>query len=499
MRKIYFLLFLFIINKAMPQAGELDPNFGVAGFFISDDEELDTGDGMAILPDNSIIMIGGHDHFSCIKLSPNGVLDTSFDTDGKAYVTFEGLNAGAYDIAIQPDGKIILAGCTYLVGGEYHTTIARLNADGSLDTTFNGTGSLTFDYNAQEKNYCYSVALQTDGKIVVAGHTGSSGATDFAMARINPDGTFDNNFGNNGKLTLNILGSDYAKSVLIQPDGKILVCGYSYPGPVCSFAVVRLTSTGDLDNTFNGDGIMTTKVASSYGNDTVQDMALQADGKIVVLSDCYIGSHQIIGAIRLTTAGELDTTFSGDGKFSTTMNNTSDFPKGVAIQPDGKIILAGSYYNGNGSGTSIFAIRLTTGGDLDTSFSGDGKANFLPPNGNGPVVYDTKLQSTGQILISGYSGGNNFMIARIFTGNELGLTELESNTVGFYPNPVAQTINFTEDIAEASIFSLDGKLVAKQKNTFGQMDVSNLQEGIYIIETKTTEDKINQQQLVIKR
>lgn len=480
----------------LPQAGNLDLGFANSGFFISDNEDLDYGQCVYVLPDDKILMAGGNDYFSALKLLPNGAYDTSFGTDGKLLIPLDGFDGNVSDIAVQPDGKIILAGHTYILGGNYYSTIVRLNPNGTMDTTFNGTGKLTFDFN-QDRNQLYAVALQQDGKIVVAGSAGNSSSSDFVVARINTDGTLDSTFDNDGKKEISILGIDYGKDLKIQPDGKILICGYSYPGPHCDFAVVRLNTDGTFDNTFSGDGIATTKVASSYGNDTVQNMALQDDGKILVLADSYVGLRQIIGVIRLTSAGELDPTFSGDGKFSGSMNNTTDYPRALAIQSDGKILIANSFYVPDVN-RHLGLMRLTSAGELDTTFSGDGKTDFEVPLNNGCSVYDMKLQSTGQILVAG-TAINDFMLARIFSGNELATPQWENKSANFYPNPAMDEINFPKAITEVKIFSLDGKLVAEQKNTFGQMDISNLQEGMYLIRTKTSDAKISQQKLVVKR
>lgn len=495
MKKVYVFLFLFSLSILFgQQSGELDPNFGVSGFVITNDENLDTGDDITVLSNDQIIMVGGYDNFTAIKLMPDGNYDMTFGNEGKIIINFEGYNAGATDVLVQPDGKIIMAGNVFNPGGEYNFGIIRLNSDGTLDTTFNGTGKQIFDFN-ENINFLEAVVIQSDGKILVAGQSGQYANADFAIARINSDGTFDTSFANNGKFEVNIQGDDRAKGMLLQQDGKIIIGGSSYPvGSSYSwFAAIRLTTSGQLDTTFSTDGKALAKI-SQFGNDTVYDIALQADGKILLLADSYISGSQDFGVVRFTTLGELDTTFSGDGKFTTSMINTSDYCNAIIEQPDGKILLAGSYYTTPESKMAV--IRLTSSGELDSSFNSDGKASFVVPGNNGVSVYDMKLQSTGQILVSGYAQ-NNFMLARIFSGNELLETAQWNNSNNtLYPNPASDKIYFDENVNSVTIYSGDGKKIIEQ-DIPTHVDVSNLAKGIYFINIKTVDNKHLKRKIII--
>ncbi|WP_309640138.1 T9SS type A sorting domain-containing protein [Flavobacterium sp.] len=494
MRKIYTSLLLFSITVAFPQSGELDLNFGVSGFLITQNEDLDTGHSLTVMPNDQIVMVGGYDNFTAIKLMADGTYDNTFGTQGQLLVNFAGYNAAGKEVVVQPDGKIIIAGDVFTPGGIYFFGVVRLNPDGNLDNSFNGTGKLVFDFD-EDMNYLSGVALQPDGKIVVTGQAGTYSSADYVAARINADGTLDNSFGINGKQRINVQGDDRGTCMALQPDGKILIGGFSYPvaSSNCWFAAVRLTTDGQLDTTFSTDGKAVAKVASSYGNDTVYDMTLQPDGKILMAADSYIGASQDVGIVRFTTNGDLDNTFSGDGRFSINMVGTSDYCNAIVVQPDGNILVAGSYYTT--PERNMFVIRLTPGGELDITFNSDGKANFVVPEDNGVSVYDMKLQSTGQILVSGYAL-NDFMIARIFSGTELSTQQWDINKVSFYPNPATNEIYFTENIATVCIYTLDGKKIAGQKNSSIKMDVSHLMKGIYLIDIETAEKTIVHQKLV---
>ncbi|RZJ30710.1 MAG: T9SS type A sorting domain-containing protein, partial [Flavobacterium sp.] len=310
---------------------------------------------------------------------------------------------------------------------------------------------------------------------------------------LNNDGTFDTTFDSDGKQTINIQSDDRCTCIALQPDGKIVLGGFSYPtmSNTSWFAAVRLTSDGQPDASFSGDGKAVAKIG--FGNDTVYDMALQPDGKILLAADSYIPNSQDIGVVRFTTAGELDTTFSGDGKFNTTFNNTTDYVNAIAVQPDGKILVGGSFYDA--SSRKMGLLRLTADGILDTSFSTDGKADYVVPGGNGVSVYDMKLQSTGQILMSGYAQ-NDFMLARILSGNELGVAQFDSDAAGFYPNPARNEISFKELTNATSIFNANGQKVLDIAAGSISADVSALQTGIYMFETVDASGNIGHRKLI---
>lgn len=496
MRKIYTFLLLLSITLVFSQSGELDLNFGVSGFMITDNLELDSGHSLTVLPNDQIIMVGGNDNFTAIKLMADGTYDNTFGTQGQLLVNFEGYQASGKEVIVQPNGKIIIAGDVFILGGTSFFGVIRLNENGTLDNSFNGSGKLVFDFN-EVKNYFGGVALQPDGKIVVTGQAGIYASADYVAARINADGTFDNSFGTNGKQRINVQGDDRGTCMAIQTDGSILIGGSSYPvgSSNCWFAVIRLNGDGQIDTTFSTDGKALAKVASSFGNDSVYDMALQPDGKILMAADSYIGASQDVGVVRFTTNGDLDNTFSSDGRFSINMVGTSDYCNAIVVQPDGNILVAGSYYTT--PERNMFVIRLTPTGELDTTFSSDGKANFIVPFDNGVSVHDMKLQSTGQILVSGVAL-YDFMIARIFSGNELSTQQWSTNKVSFYPNPAMQEIYFTENILNVYIFTLDGKKLTEQRNCSGKMNVSNLMEGIYLIDFETIDGFSYHKKLFIK-
>jgi uncharacterized delta-60 repeat protein len=190
--------------------------------------------------------------------APPGNLDTTFDGDGLVTTNFAAA-AEARGLAIQGDGKIVVAGRVDAPGSR-DFALARYNTDGSLDPALDTDGKVTTDFDAG-LDFGYAVAIQADGKIVTAGYADVSGSRDFALARYNPDGSLDTAFDGDGKVTTDFAGSaDVAWGMVIQGDGKIVVAGLADVSGTGDFALARYNPDGSLDTAFEGDGRVTTDV-----------------------------------------------------------------------------------------------------------------------------------------------------------------------------------------------------------------------------------------------
>jgi len=223
---------------------------------------------------------GGAGGFALARYNADGSLDTSFDGDGKLTTDFGG--GVAYGVALQPDGKIVAVGYVAGFGGEGDFALARYNADGSLDTSFSGDGTQTTDVGGDER--ASDVAIQRDGKIVAVGSSYSfiGSSTDVVVARYNPDGSLDPSFGTlfPGLQLTSVSGTDHAAGVALQPDGKIVAVGAA----VEDFLLARYDSNGSPDATFSDDGTQTTDFG---GSDGAGGVAFQPDGKIVAAGTTY--------------------------------------------------------------------------------------------------------------------------------------------------------------------------------------------------------------------
>ncbi|MEE9294854.1 MAG: delta-60 repeat domain-containing protein, partial [Phycisphaerae bacterium] len=266
-------LFVLVLlpEVCLAQAGTLDPTFGDGGLVTTDflGSSRDVGrDVVAIQADGKIVVVGqtsdaGGSDFAVARYNADGSLDASFDGDGKLTTDFAGAGDIANSVAIQADGKIVVAGRASISGPDFDFAVARYNADGSLDTSFDGDGKLTTDF-AGSTDLALSVAIQADGKIVVAGQASTFGTGSFAVARYNADGTLDAGFDGDGKLTTDFAGrGEVAKSVAIQADGKIVAAGETFTDTGFVFALARYNADGSLDASFDGDGKLTTDFAGS--------------------------------------------------------------------------------------------------------------------------------------------------------------------------------------------------------------------------------------------
>ncbi|MGW4896970.1 calcium-binding protein [Kitasatospora sp. NPDC004240] len=317
--------------------GSLDTGFGTGGKVTTDFAGgSDEARGLAVQADGKIVAVGrsevpegGFGWFSLARYNTDGSLDTGFDTDGKAVVDFgTGGADDAFGVAVQGDGKIVAAGLT---GGD--VALARLNADGTLDTGFDTDGRVTTDFDGGA-DAARAVAVQGDGKIVAAGYTGTGTNYDFVLARYTTTGGLDTGFSGDGKVATTFGGVEFAHAVALQPDGKIVAAGYTGN----DFALARYTTTGDLDGGFDTDGRVTTDFG---GGEVAYGVAVQPGGAIVAVGATAVGGGSDFALARYTSGGGLDTGFSGDGRVTTDFGGGFDQALGTAVQPDGRIVAAG--------------------------------------------------------------------------------------------------------------------------------------------------------------
>ena len=382
-------------------AGAFDPTFGTNGKVTTA-----IGAGAVVLqPDGKIVVAGSSyndtdSDFALARYNSNGTLDTTFSTDGLLTTDFNGDDDWGSAVALQLDGKIVLAGYSFN-GSNNDFALARYNSSGTLDTTFSTDGMLTTDFNG-DWDYGYAVAVQTDGKIIVAGtSTNSSSGEDFTLARYNSDGTLDTTFSTDGMVTTDFFGdSDGGYAIALQPDGKIVVAGNAYDAGWYRdhFALARYNSDGTLDTTFGGDGKVAIEI-SIYG-DQVRAVILQPDGKIVLAgysNTRYAGWNFALA--RFTSTGSLDTTFGSGGIVTTSIGTDSDRAYAVALQPDGKIVMTGYSYN-DINGQVIPLVRYTSAGTLDATFGVNGIVTF-DFGGEWDSGNALAIQPDGKIIVAG--------------------------------------------------------------------------------------------------
>ena len=326
-----------------------------------------------------------------------------------------------YSVAVQPDGKSVVGGYSWN-GSSYDFVVTRYNLDGSLDSTFGSGDGIATIAVGTGNDLGYSVTLQPDGKILLAGASHNGVDNDFALTRLNNDGTLDVTFGGgDGIVTTDIaVNNDYARAMALQADGKIVLAGFANTGANNNFALVRYNSDGSVDTSFDGDGIVTTAVPIFSSH--IDAIALQADGKIVVLGDAQDGSGSDFAVVRYNTNGSLDTSFGGTGIVITAIGtgSGSDSPQSLVVQADGKILAGGTAYNGTDFDFAV--ARYNSNGTLDTSFGGGDGISTIPIGSGNDSAYGMAVLPDGKIILSGKSNNgsdDDFAVARLNSDGSL--------------------------------------------------------------------------------
>ncbi len=500
-----------------------------------------------------------------IKAQISGSLDPTFGSNGKVITSFARGHDQAHAVLVQADGKIVSAGLSVPDSNAYrqHMALARHNTDGTLDNTFGRNGKVTTVFGVSSA--IQAITLQNDGKIIAAGYTSDSTAESrFAVVRYWPSGVLDTTFGDKGRVSTNFGPySSWASAIMVQPDGKILVGGIHYTFAAFNFnglvALARYTTAGVLDSTFNATGKIIQDVHKQYA-DLPKSIALQADNKIVICGDSESPFNNGIDVwdpldmfiMRYNTNGSLDSSFNNKGILTeeetqacvvkildsgkllvagNTDQRTHNFQlrrfnsngsidatfnfdaptygtaTDMLVQRDGKIILVGTGYNPTTYQSNFTLFRCHADGNLDNAFGTNGKVITQLP-----LLYEyygkIAQQNDGKILACGYSKiGSQFHFNLIRYNNTFGNVATKAIATAItplmvYPNPMSNTVTIA--LKEASlttnaslrvrIVDVAGRVVLSNNfdsqliNDKLTLDVTGLITGSYILEV-TSGDK----------
>ncbi|WP_442510878.1 VCBS domain-containing protein [Novipirellula sp. SH528] len=355
---------------------------------------FDLGFNSVVQADGKIVMVGSSyftdNDITVVRFNTNGTLDLTFGGgDGIATLDAGGGELGM-DVALQADGRIVVAGTR-----DSDLIVARFTATGVLDTTFDSDGYAITDVNGTDS--ASGIAIQSDGKIVVLGNT-DAGGNNFSVVRYNTDGSLDTTFSGDGKVEIDFGASsdDVANSILIQSDGKIVVAGKSNN----QFALARLTSGGVLDTSFDSDGLVTTDFG--VGDETISGLAQQSDGKIIAAGTANLD----IALARYNTDGSLDTSFDGDGLQTSDLGAT-ERAYSVALTSTEKIVVSG-ITDLMGS-NDVMLQRYNADGSLDTGFNTTGTV-ITVANATNEYAYSAQVLGNGAISIAGNMQNNGFLL-----------------------------------------------------------------------------------------
>lgn len=387
----------------------------------------------------------------------SGSPDNSFGTGGSTWSSTGGLSSIAMAVILQPDGKVVAGGSIGL-GNDWHFALARYNPSGSLDTTFDSDGWATASFSDGGYETAYALALQPDGKIIAAGGADTS----YALARFDPDGSLDTTFGTNGKVSGAIsAGYDSFAGVALASDGKIVGAGVAYDGGGNYAALVaRYNSDGSPDTRFGTGGIVVYDNSTTGSYEAAEEVTVLSDLSIVTAGQVVKSGKRYIALAKFSSDGIPDNAFSS---FVGAAGGDSA-AYGLAVQPDGKIVVGGYTTNVAGTDEGIVALRVLANGTLDSTFGTGGIAySLLGPSFD--RAYGLALQTDGKIVLAGKAtegGEEKFLIARYTSA---GVLDADFGTNGV----TTLALNTGDDGAEGVVIQPDGKIVAVGYTSVGSL------------------------------
>lgn len=494
--KSFISSFLLFTTPLFAQDGVLDKSFGNNGIATTDLNNLHDGfTAMALQDDDKIILLGrtgtGIPEAVIIRYNEDGSIDSTFGSNGIVSTPLAGAQLNA--VKVQNDGKILVAGSF-----QNDFLVSRFTTDGQLDTAFGTNGIVITDYfknivgSSQDRINC--INLQNDGKILVGGYAKYYSDYPYAIARYNIDGSLDTSFGLGGKTIVNHdfnLASGYKEiyDLAVTPEGKIYAVGETsnfWTVKTTNQTIARFNSDGTSDLSLGGTGEHYFELSDKSSFKAVK---LQDDGKLVLAGNLGV----TLTITRMNENGDLDTTFSNDGRDSPKIGSSATFSRSVSIQPDGKIIVSGSMF-GALSYYQPVIIRYLSNGKLDTTFSDNGISKILVSNSNHGGGFSL-LQPNGKLLVGGdfSNSTSDLYLFCLTTGVKLSTESFVNSKFISYPNPAKNFITIVSNENENfvyRIFDVSGKLIKKGENkTNENIDIQNLQKGNYILQLKNENSK----------
>lgn len=446
------------------------PTFDSGGGYVTtaiSSSGTDIGYEMTIQPDGKILVVGESgkgsvNDFALARYNADGSLDTSFGGgDGKVTTDLGGLRDEAYAVKLQDDGKILVAGYSNN-GSKLVTALARYNSDGSLDTSFGGgAGFITSDYGPGDHEG-WSLAIQADGKILVASESHDGTFYNATTARYLSDGTLDSTYGGGaGFITLESgsTGTLWDIDIKVQPDGKIVYVGAINNGSDNDIMLIRSNNDGTPDLSFGGVGYVTTDISGE--NDYGYNIGIQSDGKIVISGATWNGSNYDYVVLRYNVDGTLDNSFAGGQGFATLDFGDEDDAWGMSLQADGKIVLAGEVKTG--SDFSFGIVRYTSNGTLDNSFGGGDGIVTSALGSQSAKAWAVNVLADGKIVAVGersIGSKDDFAVVRFNSNGTFdptfgGTSSLNGNPP-FIEGGAAVILDGDVDVSDAEMDALNG-------------------------------------------
>ena len=403
-------------RRLLVSPGSFDVTFGLDGDGVASVAVAaqDVAKAIALQSDGKVVLAGstqlspnGNKLFAYSRLTASGLVDQAFANSGTGFVDFGQNTSGADSVEITIDQKLVLIGRS---SDANELLVAKLRSNGSLDPTFSTDGRVVIPFD--DPFFPTSLAVTSDSKILVAGFLRRPKFNDVAtIMRLQSNGDIDTSFGNNGRLFYESPVRSSFSDIEVLPDGRIVVVGSTYNEQLQTTnaydtLAVRLLSSGEYDPGFGNQGAAVVDIGGQY--DDANSIAVQADGKLLIAGDARVNNIRTIYAIRLDQSGELDNAFGIAGKVILDLAGDNDRVSSVQITGDNKILIAGE------TSTDGYVLRLQSNGEGDGSF------------GEGGIVLDARLQSVGPIALQ-----NDGNIVGVFGNDPLGSSPVDKGFLSF--------------------------------------------------------------------
>ena len=482
------LIFAFAINTSAQIPGMVDSSFNGNGKVIYDFGFHENLTDVKVQPfDQKVVTVGTAltPSFSgkllAIRLLPNGAFDTTFNDSG--IVVIPNFNESyAYETIIKDDGKILIAGTAADPNFIFSTLCMQLNSDGSLDSTFGINGFATPRFFAGDE-FANGMALQADGKIVLAGSVLDAGGHNMpSLVRLNQNGSLDTTFGVGGVAIISVTEIDNKfNNVFLQADGKIVASGHFDQGLTLSgqfdfdILVARFTADGIIDSTFGTSGITLTPVSVDYIEDAL-GMKQSADGGIVISGFTTLPDFSFdMILVKYDSVGVLVPTFGSSGivQFD---NDIQDVGYDVTIQSNGKILVGGTSGGFFFDDRDFLLMRYDANGQVDTTFGNDGLV-LTPIMNDFDEANAITLQADGKIILAGKANNgsqNDLALVRYWNDVSTGISEInQSTTVSLYPNPTKSGNSIVIEWNESASSNIQLMLMDGFGRTIDQIQIKN--------------------------
>lgn len=502
------ILVIYLTTGFCQVPGDFDVSFGANGKILHN-APLYTNGIICITTQNDgkILAVGSKNYlkYFVMRLNSDGTIDTSFGQNGTVEDSLLG-EAWGHDVKVDALGKILVTGYTryWNAGWLEDMFVIRLLQDGSYDNSFGNNG--VFIANTSQPNpptkrsYGKKIIILNDGSILIGGSFdyGTSVNPDFAVYKLTSSGQFDNSFGINGYVYYHVSGMDYLTDIFLQSDGKLLLTGKTF-NPVI-VPVIRLNTNGSLDNSFGTNGVS----LIDFGTTCQSGISVSQveSGKILLSGSRGLCSSQDFFISRLDSNGQVDINFGVNG-FSFFDYGGSEAMRSMLVLPNKDVILIGA------SGGDMLLTCFDSIGIINSSFASNGSLN-IDLGGNNDDALCSVAQTDGKLLVSGYSFDMNnnlvyFPFIRLYS-TYTSIYETPNSEINFsvFPNPAKNQIHLifkSHNLFPVSyeIIDLYGKVVIREKITslYTQINVEYLPASLYLLQVKNKEDVIGSKKISI--